>query len=152
LSSIGKTVLVVDDQQCIRTSISLVLAEFGYSVRSAEDGHSALRAIGQQNPDILISDLTMPGMSGRELLTHVRRLFPGIRVIATSGSFSGKEVPASVLADALYLKGSGVSALLRLLRALPRMNDRMLRLLKTEQIELDDARIIGSAIAGFSAS
>jgi hypothetical protein len=41
---------------------------------------------------------------------------------------------------------------LRLLRALPRMNDRMLRLLKTEQIELDDARIIGSAIAGFSAS
>jgi CheY-like chemotaxis protein len=66
------------------------------------DGNSALNAIRQENPDILISDLTMPGMSGRELLTHVRRLFPAIMVIATSGSFSGKEVPASILADALY--------------------------------------------------
>jgi CheY-like chemotaxis protein len=126
LSSIGKTVLVVDDQQCIRTSISLVLAEFGYSVRSAEDGHSALRAIGQENPDILISDLTVPGMSGRELLTHVRRLFPAINVIAMSGSFSGNEVPTGVLADAFYPKGGSLGTLLQICRALPRLPDRIL--------------------------
>jgi len=147
LSYIGRRVLVVDDQLGIRTSISLVLTEFGYSVRSAEDGNSALNAIRQENPDILISDLTMPGMSGRELLTHVRRLFPTIMVIATSGSFSSKEVPASILADALYLKGSGVSSLLELLRALPRMNPRTLRSLKAEhQSGLHDTVIIGSPV------
>lgn len=147
MSYIGRRVLVVDDQLGIRTSISLVLTEFGYSVRSAEDGHSALNAIRQENPDILISDLTMPGMSGRELLTHVRRLFPTIMVIATSGSFSSKEVPASILADALYLKGSGVSSLLELLRALPRMNPRTLRSLKAEhQSGLHDTVIIGSPV------
>ena len=147
MSYIGRRVLVVDDQLGIRTSISLVLTEFGYSVRSAEDGNSALNAIRQENPDILISDLTMPGMSGRELLTHVRRLFPTIMVIATSGSFSSKEVPASILADALYLKGSGVSSLLELLRALPRMNPRTLRSLKAEhQSGLHDTVIIGSPV------
>jgi len=125
-----------------------VLTEFGYSVRSAEDGNSALNAIRQENPDILISDLTMPGMSGRELLTHVRCLFPAIMVIATSGSFSGKEVPASILADALYLKGSGVNSLLQLLRALPRMNLRILRSLKAEhQSGLHDTEIIGSPVS-----
>ena len=120
----GKSVLVVDDKECIRTTMSLVLKELGYSVRSAEDGHSALREIRRQNPDILLSDLTMPGMSGFELLINVRRLFPAIQVIATSGSFFGNEVPDDVLADAFYPKGSGVSALLRILRSLPQMHRR----------------------------
>jgi len=147
LSYIGRRVLVVDDQLGIRTSISLVLTEFGYSVRSAEDGNSALNAIRQENPDILISDFTMPGMSGRELLTHVRCLFPAIMVIAASGSFSGKEVPASILADALYSKGSGVSSLLQLLRALPRMSPRILRSHKAEhESGLYETEIIGSSV------
>ncbi|MGA7242861.1 MAG: response regulator [Terracidiphilus sp.] len=120
----GKSVLVVDDKDCIRTSMSLVLEELGYSVRSAEDGHSALREIRRQNPDILLSDLVMPGMSGFELLMNVRRLFPAIQVIAASGSFSGNEVPDGVLADAFYPKGSSVSTLLHILRSLPQMHRR----------------------------
>jgi CheY-like chemotaxis protein len=124
LSACLKTVLVVDDKEWIRIAISLVLEEFGYSVRCAEDGHSALREIHQQNPDILVSDLTMPGMSGFELLINVRRLFPAIKVIAMSGSFTGNEVPHGVLADAFYPKGGSVSSLLQTLRALPRMKNR----------------------------
>ena len=104
--------------------MSAVLEELGYSVRSAKDGHSALREIREQNPDILISDLKMPGMSGFELLFNVRRSFPAIKVIATSGSFRGNEVPAGVLADAFYSKGSSVTALLQILRELPRMDHR----------------------------
>ena len=121
-----KTVLVVDDKEWIRIAISLVLEEFGYSVRCAEDGHSALREIHQQKPDVLVSDLSMPGMSGFELLINVRRLFPAIKVIAMSGSFSSKEVPPGVLADAFYPKGGSVSALLQIFRVLPRNNDRVL--------------------------
>lgn len=119
-----KTVLVVDDKERVRTSLSAVLEELGYSVRSAEDGHSALREIREQNPDILLSDLKMPGMSGFELLINVRRSFPAIKVIATSGSFCGNKVPAGVLADAFYSKGGSVGALLQILRELPRMDHR----------------------------
>jgi CheY-like chemotaxis protein len=120
-----KTVLIVDDRECIRTSMAIFFEEFGYSVRFAEDGHSALRQINEQSPDILLSDLQMPGMSGRELLINVRVLFPVIKVIATSGSFCGNEVPPGILADAFYPKGSSVSALLHILRELPHMSCRV---------------------------
>jgi CheY-like chemotaxis protein len=119
-----KTVLVVDDKECIRSSMSMVLEELGYSVRTAEDGHSALREIHQESPDILLSDLKMPGMSGFELLTNVRRLFPSIKVIATSGSFATTEIPAGVLADAFYPKGGSTSTLWQILRELPRISHR----------------------------
>ena len=114
-----KTVLVVDDKECIRVSMANLLEEFGYSVREAVDGHSALHQIRKLNPDILLSDLQMPGMSGSELLNNVRRFFPAIKVIATSGSYGGEEIPAGILADAFYPKGSNVSALLQILRELP---------------------------------
>jgi CheY-like chemotaxis protein len=125
LSANLKTVLVVDDKERIRVAIAQVLEEFGYSVRCAEEGHSALREIYQQNPDILVSDLTMPGMSGFELLINVRRLFPTIKVIAMSGSFSGSEVPQGVLADAFYPKGGSVSTLLQAFRSLSSMKHRI---------------------------
>ena len=79
--------LVVDDEPSLRISLSLVLGEFGYDVRSAENGFSALSEIRHALPDILISDLNMPGMSGFELLSVVRRRFPAIPVIAMSGAF-----------------------------------------------------------------
>jgi len=104
--------------------MSLVLSELGYRVRSAEDGLSALREICQESPEILLSDLNMPGMSGFELLSVVRCRFPVIQVIAMSGSFSGKEVPSGIHADAFYQKGSGTSALLQIFRALPQMKRR----------------------------
>jgi CheY-like chemotaxis protein len=83
----------------------MVLTEIGYSVRSAQDGFSALVEIRKDVPDIILSDLNMPGMSGFELLSVVRRRFPSIRVIAMSGAFSGDEMPSGVDADAFYPKG-----------------------------------------------
>jgi CheY-like chemotaxis protein len=117
-------VLIVDDEPSIRVSMSLVLTELGYQVRSAEDGLSALGEIRQEIPEILLSDLNMPGMSGWELLMEVRRLFPAIKVVAMSGAFCGHEVPSGALADAFYQKGSSVGALLQILRALPQMTRR----------------------------
>ena len=104
--------------------MSVLLEELGYSVRFAEDGHSALQEIRRESPDILLSDLKMPRMSGFELLINVRRSFPAIQVIATSGSFSGNDVPDGVLADAFYPKGGSASALLRILRSLAQMHRR----------------------------
>jgi CheY-like chemotaxis protein len=98
-----------------------VLTEIGYSARAAVDGFSALLEIRKEVPDILVSDLSMPGMSGFELLSVVRRRFPAIKVIAMSGAFSGDEVPSGVAADAFYQKGSSIVALLRIMEALPEM-------------------------------
>jgi CheY-like chemotaxis protein len=96
-----------------------VFAEIGYRVRTAVDGFSALIEISREEPEILLSDLNMPGMSGFELLAEVRRRFPAIRTIAMSGAFNGSEVPSGVAADAFYEKGSSVGALVRMLQNLP---------------------------------
>jgi len=64
----------------------------------------------------------MPGMSGFELLSIVRRQFPAIRVIAMSGAFSGNQVPCGVIADAFYEKGNGVAVLLKAIESVPFTN------------------------------
>jgi len=109
--------LVVDDEPSLRTSLSLVLRQLGYDVRSAGNGFAALSEVREEVPDILLSDLNMPGMSGFELLSVIRRRFPGIPVIAMSGAFSGTEVPSGVPADGFFRKGSGIDVLLKTLTA-----------------------------------
>ena len=103
--------LIVDDDFAMRSSISEIARMWGFNVRSAEDGFSALAAIRQETPDILLSDLNMPGMSGFELLSVVRRRFPEIKVIAMSGAFPQDGSPLGVAADAFYSKGSSLNLL-----------------------------------------
>jgi CheY-like chemotaxis protein len=112
--------LIVDDEHSVRTSMAQVLTAVGYHVRHAEDGLSALVEMRNEVPDILLADLIMPGMSGHELLSVVRRRFPSIQVIAMSGAFSGDEVPSGVAAHAFYQKGSSVGSLLKILGSLPK--------------------------------
>jgi len=115
------TLLIADDEPSIRLSLSQSLAEMGYSVRSAADGFSALREIRYELPELLISDLDMPGMSGFELLAVVRRQFPAVRTIAMSGLYSGDKVPSGVAADAYFQKGGSILALMRIMESLPSM-------------------------------
>jgi CheY-like chemotaxis protein len=112
-------VLVVDDEPSIRSAMSMVLARIGYRVRSADNGFSALREMRQEMPDILLTDLNMPSMSGFELLSVVHRRFPAVHKIAMSGAYFGIEVPSGASADAFYQKGTGVDSLLHILAALP---------------------------------
>jgi CheY-like chemotaxis protein len=113
------TLLIVDDDSSVRLTLSNVLAEVGYSVRTAEDGLCALHEIRNEVPGLVLSDLNMPRMSGFELLSVVRRRFPAIRTIAMSGSFSGTEAPSGVAADGFFQKGSSIGALLKILETLP---------------------------------
>jgi CheY-like chemotaxis protein len=113
------SILIVEDEESVRTSLAMVLSVLGHRVRSASDGLAALIEMRQEAPDILLSDLNMPGMSGFELLSVVRRRFPAVRVIAMSGAFSGERVPLGVTADAFYPKGYGVDILMRAISSLP---------------------------------
>jgi CheY-like chemotaxis protein len=112
--STGKArLLIVDDEKSIRGSLSQIFTQLGYEVRTAEDGFSALAELRDVLPDIILSDLDMPGMSGFELLSVVRRRFPALQVIAMSGAFTGSKIPDGVVADAFYEKGTDFKVLLQ---------------------------------------
>jgi CheY-like chemotaxis protein len=98
-------ILVVDDDRIIRESLAAALLDAGYTVRLAVDGISALAELRDFEPDVLLSDLNMPGMGGCELLSIVRRRFPAIRSVAMSAAYSSDEVPKGIAADAFYAKG-----------------------------------------------
>jgi CheY-like chemotaxis protein len=97
-------VLVVDDESAVLQTSALVLKERGFEVISASDGFEALVELRRSTPDVIISDLKMPNMSGFELLSVVRRRFPHIPVIAISGEYSG-ESTTGLIADAFFVKG-----------------------------------------------
>src|SRR5579864_1747101 len=113
-------ILVVDDERAVRYSFGMLLQASGYRVSSAADGFDALLQLKRHVPDIVLSDLNMPQMSGFEFLSVVRRRFPQVSVIAMSGAYlSGDAVPGGVIADAFYAKGqSDPQTLLRIVTEL----------------------------------
>ena len=81
-------IVLVDDNPTLLGVLSEIFKTHGYTVRTASDGFAALAAIRERVPNVLLSDLYMPGMSGFELLSVVRRRFTTIAVIAMSGAYS----------------------------------------------------------------
>lgn len=110
--------LIVDDETSIRCLLSHIFEDRGYTVRSAEDGFTALLEIKEEIPDVILSDLNMPGMSGFELLALVNLRLPAIPLIAMSSAFAGDTLPPEVVADAFYEKGTSLNRLLALVDAL----------------------------------
>ena len=99
-------ILVVDDEPGVRESTALLLKAAGYDVSTAGDGFDAILQLGRLTPDVIISDLNMPRMSGFEFLSVVRRRFSEIPVVAFSGAYeSADSVPGGIIADAFYGKG-----------------------------------------------
>ncbi len=112
LGQLGNRVLVVDDDPFIRKLISGRLVAAGYVVRTAVDGLDAVVKLRAGLPDMIVSDLNMPRMSGDEFLAVVRKRFPQIPVIVIS-SVAADEMPKDVAADAYYHKcGFGFQQLL----------------------------------------
>jgi CheY-like chemotaxis protein len=107
--------LIVEDEADTRYLLTQIFTMRGFTVRSAQDGFAALQMIRSTVPDILLSDLNMPGMSGFELLSVVRKLYPQIHVIATSGGYSGSTVPKGIAADSFHEKASGLAPLFELM-------------------------------------
>jgi CheY-like chemotaxis protein len=101
-----RLVLLVDDEPSIRESVGALLTDAGYEVSTAAHGFDALLQLRTLTPDVIISDLNMPQMSGFEFLSVVRRRFPEIPLIAFSGAYDSTDhVPGGVIADAFYAKG-----------------------------------------------
>jgi len=112
-----RKLLIVDDEPATRFLLSEIFRGLGHTVLCAEDGLSALEQIRETMPDIILSDLNMPRMSGFEFLSIVRRRLPSIYVIASSGAYTGDAIPSGIAADAFYQKATNLHALLRLIEA-----------------------------------
>jgi CheY-like chemotaxis protein len=98
-------VLVVEDDPLVLQTTAAIVRTFGFSVRTAEDGFVALKVLRGVLPDIILTDLRMPGMSGFELLSIVRRRFPHIPTIAISGEYILASMPLGLLVDHFFQKG-----------------------------------------------
>jgi two-component system nitrogen regulation response regulator NtrX len=82
---VSKTILVVDDEKDIRTSLVGILEDEGYQVVTAASGVEALETAREDLPDLVLLDIWMPGMDGLETLEKLKSLFPYITVIMISG-------------------------------------------------------------------
>ncbi len=84
--STGETVLVVEDEPVVRSVILEMLAEQGYRTREAADGPSGLNILRSDTPiDLLVTDVGLPGMNGRQLADQARELRPGLKILFITG-------------------------------------------------------------------
>lgn len=85
-ASPGGTILVVDDDETVRNVAQRVLQQSGYTVLTAADGHEAIQTYRQQpGIHLVVLDMTMPHMDGKETFRELRRFDPNVRVVLTSG-------------------------------------------------------------------
>jgi two-component system cell cycle sensor histidine kinase/response regulator CckA len=89
----NETLLIVEDEDLVRALAVRVLRSFGYTCHQAREASEALRLLDDQETrvDLLVTDVVMPGMSGRELGNRLVRLRPGTPVLYTSG-FTDEDV------------------------------------------------------------
>jgi CheY-like chemotaxis protein len=115
----ARKVMIVDDHDEIRRSLTRLVRTWGHEVAVAEDGDRALSLAAAFQPEFAIVDLSMPGMNGVVLARRLRRVFPAGRlyIIALSGHASG-EVREGCLAagfDDFLDKIGGIETLEQLL-------------------------------------
>jgi DNA-binding response OmpR family regulator len=90
----AKRVFVVDDERIIADSLATILNNSGYQAYAFYDAESALLACELGNPDCIITDVFMPGMSGVDLAVEIKKRFSACRVLL----FSGQSATADLLA------------------------------------------------------
>lgn len=85
MADIRPRVLLIDDEEGVRTVIREVLDRAGYEVEVAEDGAHGLKIFAANPTPVVITDLIMPQMDGLEMIGALRRAYPWVKIIAISG-------------------------------------------------------------------
>ena len=117
------SVLIVDDDDQVRTVLRKALAGMGYDALESADGQDAVRRCREHCPDVLVVDLIMPGKEGLETIQEIRQFRPDAKIVAISGG--GMANPATYLhvaerlgADRILSKPFDPSELLEVLEDL----------------------------------
>ena len=85
-----QSILIVDDEELLRTMGDMVLSSYGYKVLTAANGREALDLLEKDDTpriDLVVTDLVMPHMDGYDLIKTLQSQMPDIRIICTSGNF-----------------------------------------------------------------
>jgi CheY-like chemotaxis protein len=96
------SILIVDDIEAVRESISAVLKKAGYDVIEAANGEQALETLKSQNFDLAIVDIWMPKMNGLSLLQELRGQRSDIPIIIVSGGGPGAPLERSAALADIY--------------------------------------------------
>ncbi|RQD60272.1 MAG: response regulator [Desulfonatronovibrio sp. MSAO_Bac4] len=83
--STGPKILLVDDEERFRTTLSKRIHEKGFDVTDVDSGQAALDYIRNNHVDVMVLDIKMPGIDGIETLGEVKRLVPGTEVVLLTG-------------------------------------------------------------------
>ncbi len=120
----GVRVLVVDDARNVREVVADILTQYGATVSAVGSAEEALAALQRERPDVLLSDLAMPGRGGYWLIGQVRALPPergGITPAAALTAFTGPEHRARVLRAGFQLHVEKPTSLDALVGAVARL-------------------------------
>jgi CheY-like chemotaxis protein len=101
----SECILVVDDEPQSREMHAEALRTWGYKSVVAHDGFEALLKVAEHSPDLIVSDLRMPRMSGFELLSVLRRRYPEIPVLCISADYDTPLAPPDIICDTFFGKG-----------------------------------------------
>jgi CheY-like chemotaxis protein len=104
-------VLVIDDDDAVRTAIKLLLETDGYEVLSASNGHEGMRMAQANEVDLVIVDIFMPGMDGIETIRTLRSYRPAVPIVAISGAMAGRDRDTSPDFLAIATKFGAVTTL-----------------------------------------
>jgi len=101
--SSGETILVVEDQEAVRRLTTSLLREYGYQLLEASDGTDALRIAKEYGGeiDLVLTDVVLPGINGKELSERLQELRPGLKVLFTSGYTADAIGDRGILAEGL---------------------------------------------------
>jgi CheY-like chemotaxis protein len=99
-----RRILVVDDDDEVRTFIREALTDLGHRVITAASGAEALELLSDERPDLLLADFAMPSMNGAELAAAAREHWPGLPVVFASGFADIAQVKAAVGPDAAIIR------------------------------------------------
>lgn len=98
--------LVVDDSMLVRHTVCRFLEERGYEVESSTNGAEALQMVGCVRPDIVITDMIMPRMTGSELITALKSnpTTASIPIVIVAGRSSAEQARSETRADYVIYK------------------------------------------------
>ena len=110
-------ILIIDDEEIVRRTTSMILERQGYEVLGAKDGYEGLEVVreGKERIDLVLLDLSLPGMSGEEMLAELREADPRMKVVIFTGyAMAPEDFPE---ADGVIQKPFTMEELARQVRA-----------------------------------
>jgi PAS domain S-box-containing protein len=110
-------ILIVDDDAGVRSFLAGAVADLGHSVREAADGPSAIAAIEQGLPDLMLVDFAMPGMNGAEVARAARALHPSLPIVFVTGYAQSDQIDADFADAPMLRKPFGIAALASAIKA-----------------------------------